>query len=151
MKPISRKMIKKYFYDTLCKESVTVEICKSHHLHADKAQMLRDYLPDLFIDNVIKGYNGEAAGFTIGVTQVHIAQWMLADASEAKGVVRHEIAHLLQHYEHGECRPHGKEFTKALKVVSPTNWRNDWYWHDSWTLWEARKECESNPNKIYLT
>ena len=151
MKPISRKGIKKYFYDTLCKKSVTLEITKSQHLHENQSQMLRDYLPDLVIDNTLKGYGGKAAGYTIGVTQVHIAQWILADESEAKGVVRHEVAHLVQHYEHGPCRPHGKEFTKALKLVSPTNWRRDKYWHDSPEVAQARKECESNPNKIYLT
>ena len=127
-----------------------MEITKSHHLHAKQAQMLRDYMPDLVIDNTIKGYAGKAAGCTIGVTQVHIAQWILADESEAKGVIRHEVAHLVQHYEHGQCRPHGKEFTKALKIVSPNTWRKDRHWHDNPEIAEARKESEHN-KKIHLT
>jgi hypothetical protein len=151
MKPISRKAIRKYFADVLLKKTVVTEIDDYGYRHHNQAKMLQDYMPDLVIDNLIKGYGGRAAGYTMGVTQVHIAQWILADESEAKGVVRHEVAHLVQHYEHGQCRTHGKEFTKALKLVSPTNWRNDRYWHDTPIICKAREECEANPNKIYLT
>lgn len=151
MKPISRKAIKKYFTDTLTKESVVNTINK--RAKRSNAKMVKDYMPEMVVDNTIRGFKNQAAGFTVGVTQVHIAQWILSDESEAKGVVRHEVAHLLQHYIAGgkPCRPHGKEFTEALKIVSPKTWRRDRYWHDNDTIVQARKECESNPNKIYLT
>jgi len=151
MKPISRTAIKKYFTETLQKENVknTIEGANHKHLHAPK--MLQDYMPRLQIDNALKGFPINVAGFTSGCTSVHIAQWILACDSEAKAVVRHEVAHLVQHYTNDNSKPHGKEFTIALKIVSPKTWRKDRHWHDSLVVEKARKECEVNPAKIYLT
>ena len=151
MKPISRVAIKTYFRDTLSKSAVVDIIEKSHTNHLHAPQMLRDYVPMLTIDNDIKGFKSQAAGFTIGVNSVHLAQWILADESEAKAVVRHEIAHLEQHYVNGDCPPHGKEFTSALKIVSPKTWRKDRHWHDNAQIAEARKECKKKPQNIHLT
>jgi len=152
MKPIGRKAIKKYFTDVLHKDTVVDAITQCGH--RSNGNMFKDYMPEIVIDNTIRGFkSGEPAGFTVGVTQVHIAQWILADESEAKGVVRHEVAHLVQHYQAGgkPSRPHGKEFTQALKLVSPKTWRRDRYWHDNPIILKAREGCESNPNKIFLT
>ena len=149
MKPISRKGIKKYFLEVLNKDSVVRVINECGKQRNTK--MYKDFMPEIIIDNTIKGFRTQVAGFTVGVSQVHIAQWILADESEAKGVVRHEVAHLVQHYQAEGGRPHGKEFTKALKLVSPKTWRRDKYWHDNPLIINARKECESNPNKIHLT
>ena len=149
MKPISRKGIKKYFLEVLNKDSVVRVINECGKQRNTK--MYKDFMPELSIDNTIKGFRTQVAGFTVGVSQVHIAQWILANESEAKGVIRHEVAHLVQHYLNGECQHHGKEFTSALKVVSPRSWRKDRHWHDSPEIAKARKECEKNPTKIYLT
>ena len=149
MKSISRKGIKKYFLEVLNKDSVVRVINECGKKRNTK--MYKDFLPELSIDNTIKGFRAQVAGFTVGVSQVHIAQWILADESEAKGVVRHEVAHLVQHYQAGGGRPHGKEFTKALKLVSPKTWRRDRHWRDNPLIIKARKECETNPNKIHLT
>jgi hypothetical protein len=151
MKPISRTAIKKYFTETLHKESVRNTLEGAKHKHFNSPKMLQDYTPRLQIDNSLKGFPIKVAGFTSGCTEVHIAQWILVCDSEAKAVVRHEVAHLVQHYTHEGCKPHGKEFTEALKIVSPKTWRKDKHWHDSPEVEKARKECVNNPKKIYLT
>lgn len=151
MKPISRTAIKKYFTETLRKESVTETIRSADKKHTNSPKMLQDYMPRLQIDSKISGFSRKVAGYASGCTEVHIAQWILASESEAKGVIRHEVAHLVQHYLNGECQHHGKEFTSALKVVSPRSWRKDRHWHDTPEIAKARKECEKNPTKIYLT
>ena len=109
-----------------------------------------DYIPSCQFDDKITGFHAEVAGFAVGTSGIHIANWILKDESQAKAVVRHEVAHLLQHYEQEDCRPHGKEFTKALKIVSPKTWRKDRYWYDNPEIAKARKESERN-KKIHLT
>mgnify|MGYP003653711896 CR=1 FL=1 len=151
MKPISRTAIKKYFTETLQKESVTNTIRSADYKHHFSPKMLEDYMPRLTIDSKITGFHKRVAGYASGSTEVHIAQWILTNDAEAKAVVRHEVAHLVQHYVNGDTQAHGKEFTSALKVVSPRSWRKDRHWYDSPEVAKARKECEKNPNKIYLT
>ena len=151
MKPISRTAIKKYFTETLQKENVKNTIEGANHKHRNSPKMLQDYMPTLQIDTALKGFPNTVAGFTSGCTSVHIAQWILASDSEAKGVIRHEVEHLVQHYTNDFSKPHGKEFTSALKIVSPTNWRRDRHWHDSNEVKQARKECVKSPKTIYLT
>jgi len=154
MKPISKNAIKEYFDKTLKKAKVIDAIEKAGSYTGPK--MLQDYMPTIHIDREIKGFPQNVAGYAQGCTQVHIAEWILADESEAKGVVRHEVAHILQHYQ---CirdnwplpQPHGKTFTSALKIVAPNTWRKDRHWVDNPNIEKARKECKHKPTKILLT
>ena len=76
---------------------------------------------------------------------LEMSRWILASKTESKRVVRHEIAHILQflcdYDEQG--RWHGKDFTKALKIVSPNNYKrgvnSDRGWHTSTDILKARK------------
>ena len=148
MKPISKNAIKGYFDATLNKSKVREAI---NEVNSSKPKMLQEFKPTISIDKQFKGFGDGVAGFTHGCTQVHIAEWILADEAEAKGVVRHEVAHLVQFYKYDTCKPHGKEFTSALKIVSPTSWRKDRHWRDNPNIAKARKECKAKPNKILLT
>tara|TARA_Y100001951_G_scaffold28999_1_gene22715 strand:+ start:632 stop:1084 length:453 start_codon:yes stop_codon:yes gene_type:complete len=150
MKAISREALRKYYLEVLGRPAVTEVIQKAHSSNRDKPKLMEDYIPACQFDDKITGFNAKVAGFAVGTSGIHIANWILKDESEAKAVVRHEVAHLVQHYEHGQCRPHGKEFTKALKIVSPNTWRKDRHWHDNPEIAKARKESERN-NKIHLT
>ena len=67
-----------------------------------------------------------------------IARWILADATEAKGVMRHELAHLLHAYTNTGGMVHGKEYRAVLKVVSPITWRRDRHWHPNPVIEKAR-------------
>ena len=153
MKPISKNAIKEYFDNTLRKPKVVEAIEKAN---STGPKMLRDYTPTLHIDRNLKGFTQSVAGYAQGCSQVHIAEWILADESQAKGVVRHEVAHILQHYQNIRenwplSNPHGKTFTSALKIVSPTSWRKDRHWLDNPHIEKARKECKAKPKKILLT
>ena len=149
MKPISRESIRNYFQEVLQKPAVMDVIEKSHN--SRKPKLMSDFTPSCIFKDKITGYKVKVAGYALGTGSICLANWILRDSSQAKAVVRHEVAHLLQHYKYGESKPHGKEFTEALKVVSPKTWRRDKYWHDNPLIINARKECESNPNKIHLT
>ena len=148
MKAISKNAIKAYFDATLSKSKVREAV---NEAHSSKPKMLQEFQPTLSIDRHFKGFGDGVAGFTHGCTQVHIAEWILADEGEAKGVVRHEVAHLVQFYKDAKCKPHGKEFTSALKIVAPSSWRKDRHWVDNPNIAQARKECKAKPNKIRLT
>ena len=148
MKAISKNAIKVYFDATLNKSKVKEAILEAHN---SRPKMLQDFKPVLSIDREIKGFGEGVAGFAHGCTQVHIAEWLLVDEAEAKSVVRHEVAHVVQNYQHERCKPHGEEFTSALKIVAPSSWRKDRHWVDNPTIAKARKECKAKPNKILLT
>ncbi len=148
MKPISRESIRNYFQEVLNKPAVQEVIQKSHNAQTPK--LMSHFTPTCTFRDTITGYSSKVAGYAVGTSTICIANWILRDSSQAKGVVRHEVAHLLQHYQHKTCKPHGKEFTEALKIVSPKTWRKDRHWEDSREIAEARKECERN-NKIHLT
>ena len=150
MKAISREALRKYYLEVLTRPAVTDVIQKAHSSNKGKPKLMDDYVPTCKFDDKIAGFTSKVAGFAVGTSAIHVANWILKDESQAKAVVRHEVAHLLQRYEHASCRPHGKEFTKALKIVSPNTWRKDRHWHDSVEIAEARKESEHN-NKIHLT
>jgi len=69
---------------------------------------------------------------------VDISRWILEDKAEARGTLRHEVAHLLHAYSKQGGSAHGTEFTKALKVVSPSTWRKDRHWHPNANIEKAR-------------
>lgn len=155
MKSISREALRKYYLEVLTRPAVTDVIQKAHSFNKGKPKLMDDYIPTCQFDDKITGFTNlggqsKVAGFAVGTSAIHVANWILKDECQAKGVIRHEVAHLLQHYEQAGCRPHGKEFTKALKVVSPNTWRRDRHWYDNAEIAEARKESEHN-NKIHLT
>ena len=151
MKAISREALRKYYLEVLGRPAVTEVIQKAHSFNRDKPKLMEDYIPACQFDDKITGFNANVAGFAVGTSGIHIANWILKDESEAKGVVRHEVAHLVQFYKYDTCKPHGKEFTSALKIVSPTSWRKDRHWRDNPNIAKARKECKAKPNKILLT
>ena len=148
MKPISRESIRHDFQEVLHKPAVMDAIKKSHD--GKKPKLMSDFTPLCTFADKIAGYKVKVAGYALGTGSICLANWILRDSSQAKAVVRHEVAHLLQHYKYGESKPHGKEFTEALKVVSPKTWRKDRHWYDSPEVEKARKECEHN-HKINLT
>ena len=148
MKPISRESIRNYFQEVLQKPAVMDAIQKSHNNR--KPKLMSDFTPSCTFTNKITGYKVKVAGYALGTSSICIANWILRDSSQAKGVVRHEVAHLLQHYMYEDSKSHGKEFNEALKIVSPKTWRKDKHWYDNRELAEARKECEHN-HKINLT
>jgi len=148
MKAISRESLRRYFQETLHKPAVMDTIQKSHG--NSKPKLMSDFTPSCQFKDKITGYNVKVAGYALGTGSICIANWILRDSSQAKGVVRHEVAHLLQHYMYDDSKPHGKEFIEALKIVSPKTWRKDRHWYDNREIAEARKECEHN-HKINLT
>jgi hypothetical protein len=150
MKPISREALRKYYVQVLNKPMVIKAIQKSHKGNKNTPKLMEDFIPTCQFHDKIAGFNERVAGYSMGTSGIHIANWILRDSSQAKAVVRHEVAHLVQHYTHKSCKPHGKEFTEALKIVSPTTWRRDRHWQDNPEVAEARKECERS-NKIHLT
>lgn len=79
----------------------------------------------------------KAGGMTYGNSCIEISSWLLSDAKEAKGAVRHELAHALHDHLGGKGLPHGKEWLKILRIVSPIKWRRDRHWRDNAIITEA--------------
>ena len=78
------------------------------------------------------------AGLAHSDMAIDISRWILEDKAEARGTLRHEVAHLLHSYSKQGGGPHGREFNNALKVVSPSTWRRDKYWHPNANIEKAR-------------
>ena len=148
MKPISRESIRNYFQEVLQKPAVMDAIQKSHN--SRKPKLMSDFTPSCTFTNKITGYKVKVAGYALGTGSICIANWILRDSSQAKAVVRHEVAHLLQHYMYASSKAHGKEFNEALKIGAPKTWRKDSHWEDSREVAESRKEGE-HKHKVNLT
>ena len=78
------------------------------------------------------------AGLAHSDMAIDISRWILEDKAEARGTLRHEVAHLLHSYSKQGGSSHGREFNNALKVVSPSTWRRDKYWHPNANIEKAR-------------
>ena len=78
------------------------------------------------------------AGVAHSDMSIDISRWILEDKAEARGTLRHEVAHLLHSYSKQGGGSHGREFNNALKVVSPSTWRRDKYWHPNANIEKAR-------------
>lgn len=105
---------------------------------------LRDYLSRLqkkhlpnypiialsFLDQGDTGYSIHKGGYAIvGEKRIEVQRWLLVDKKQSYIAIRHEIAHFLHVWTGTEVtRFHGKEFKKALQVISPKRWRNDLHW-----------------------
>ncbi len=76
---------------------------------------------------------------------LEMSKWILASDKEAKRVVRHEIAHIVQFLcKYDEIGTwHGRGFNIALKIVSPKNYKrgkhSDRGWHETSDILKARK------------
>ena len=86
---------------------------------------------------VVPSCGALAGGMTYGNYCIEISSWLLSDAKEAKGAVRHELAHALHDHLGGKGLPHGKEWIRILKIVSPVKWRKDRHWTDNPTIRKA--------------
>ena len=75
-----------------------------------------------------------------GRIDIELSRWILVDKTQALRIVRHELAHALTAICKLGGAKHGKEFTKALKIVSPRTFRKDRHWHDTVTVFKARKK-----------
>jgi hypothetical protein len=89
------------------------------------------------------------AGVAHTCVSIDVSRWILEDETEAKAVVRHEVAHLLHHYSKTGGRAHGKEFHATLKVVSPKTWRKDRHWYPNPVIEKAR--TKAHPTSPELT
>ena len=77
------------------------------------------------------------AAKTYGHSLIEVSSWLLVDEGETLTTLRHECAHILKNKCRLEGEPHGKSYTEALKIVSPTSWEYDKFWHPNATIEEA--------------
>jgi len=90
------------------------------------------------------------AGIAHSDMAVDISRWILEDKAEARGTLRHEVAHLLHSYSKVGGGVHGKEFHKVLKVVSPSTWRKDRNWHPNANIEKARTTIHPTSPKLKI-
>ena len=88
------------------------------------------------------------AGMAHSDMAIDISRWILEDKAEARGTLRHEVAHLLHSYSKQGGGTHGKEFNSALKVVSPSTWRKDKNWHPNPDIEKARTQVHPASPKL---
>ena len=110
--------------------------------HADGSL---EYPRMLFKDTIAQAIY---AGMAHSSMSMDIAKWILQDADEAKGVVRHELAHLLHAYSGTGGNAHGKEFRAVLKIVAPRTWRRDRHWHPTPAIEKARLKVHPNSKRM---
>jgi len=87
-------------------------------------------------------------GLAYKYNSLEISSWVLQDAKEAKGVVRHEVAHLLHDYIDTGGTAHGKEYIGVLKTVSPNTWRRDRHFRITPAIHQARKLIHPSKHKV---
>ena len=71
---------------------------------------------------------------------IELSRWILVDRKQALSTIRHELAHALSAICELGGSKHGKEFTTALKIVSPKAFRQDRHWHDTTKVFKAIKK-----------
>jgi len=76
---------------------------------------------------------------------LEMSSWIMVDRNQAKRVVRHEIAHILQFVcELNTENWHGSGFGEALRIVSPTlhkySERSDRGWHTNSNIEKERRK-----------
>ena len=98
-----------------------------------------------------KTFKATVAGYSKGDSFFYIAKWILADATEAKCVVRHELAHLIHSYSDLQGMAHGKEFLSSLRLVSPLRWRRDRHCHSTPKIEEARGEVHKIQKRFFTS
>ena len=90
------------------------------------------------------------AGMAHSDMAIDISRWILEDKAEARGTLRHEVAHLLHSYSKQGGGTHGKEFNSVLKVVSPSTWRKDKNWHPNPNIEKARTQVHPASPKLKI-
>lgn len=85
------------------------------------------------------GYSIIKGGYAlVDKKRIEVQKWMLVDKRQAYMVVRHEIAHFLHAWTGQEVtKSHGKEFKKALKIISPKRWKTDLHWKETPEIFAA--------------
>jgi len=78
------------------------------------------------------------AAQTYGHSLIEVSSWLLVDKDETLTTLRHECAHILKNKCSLGGTPHGKNYTKVLKIISPSSWEHDKFWHPNATIEEAR-------------
>lgn len=73
-------------------------------------------------------YGGRAV---FSENKIFLMDYLLADKTEALGVVRHEFAHFLKEWLDLVGGHHGSGFNQALKLVSGKNWQKDKHWDET--------------------
>ena len=89
-------------------------------------------------------------GMCYGAGTIEVSSWILKDASVAKGVVRHELAHAIQDFLNITGRAHGKEFIQILKSIAPRKWRWDRHWHSTPAIQIARTKIHPRGRRTTL-
>jgi len=95
-----------------------------------------------------KIYDAIYAGVAHTFVSMEIAKWILQDADEARGVVRHELAHLLHSFAGTGGNSHGKEYRVVLKIIAPKTWRKDRHWHPNVAIEKARLKVHPNSKQM---
>lgn len=124
---ISPQGLFRYFKELLKKEKIVNLLAQSKYVFA----------PCLCI---VPSCGIQWGGVTYDSYKIEISSWILSNASIAKGVIRHEVAHAIQEHLNIEGRPHGKEWLQILKTVSPSLWRKDRHWQPKADVMKARNQ-----------
>ena len=134
---ITAKTLYKYFMKLLSKDAIANLI--------STAKRVNPFAP-MFKVKTTCGMN--YGGLAYKYNSLEISSWVLQDAKEAKGIVRHEVAHLLHDYIDTGGTAHGKEYVSVLKIVSPKTWRRDRHFNITPAIHKARKLIHPNKHKV---
>lgn len=117
---MSPKTVFKYFEELINTDRVQA-LLNSDEFPMTKTRSFK-FAPSISIVTS-SGYN--IGGKAYGLNYCEISSWALSDGEQARGIIRHELAHCIHDYLGWGGNSHGKEFNYILKVVSPKRAKKD--------------------------
>ena len=103
------------------------------------------YMPTI----VIKSTCGVRVGaLSYGQSLIEVSSWMLEDSNSLASTLRHEFAHVIK----SKCRlsgsPHGSNWVKCLKAISPVTWEIDKHWIPTESIEKKRLEIHPRAKRL---
>jgi predicted SprT family Zn-dependent metalloprotease len=102
--------------------------------------------PNVEVGDCGKNFGGRAY---LLENRIRIASFILEDLDEAKGTIRHELAHLMVRYLKMPSRiAHGREFHQTLRMIAPLTWKYDCHWHKTEAILAAMGELHKKKYSV---
>ena len=133
---LAKKDMKAYMDEVLLKDRV-LEYLDENNIHLT--------LPSF---EVVLSCGPKVAGLTYGKRLIKLSSWVTVDEEETLRVIRHEAAHVVKHVVKLPGSHHGKEYSSALRIVSPELWREDKHWYPNTTIEEARLKIHTTSKSL---
>ena len=98
---------------------------------------------------VIKPSCGARVGaLTYGHSLIEVSSWMLEDTNSLASTLMHEFAHVVKSKCGLPGTPHGSNWVKCLKIISPITWAIDKHWIPTESIEKKRLAIHPTAKKL---